>query len=420
MDQNSSSLLKRTTLLFLISYLLLYMFPFPLDTIPVVGDVFGFYSNFMDFLTLWFGKFLLHLSTLQKIEMTGSGDTTLDWVKLLFYLVLAACSTVIILLVDRKKNNYSTAYSYVLLYARYYLGLYLLSYGFAKLFAAQFPAPSPGRMEQTFGSASPMGLLWAFMGASKGYVIFSGIMELIAGYLLLFRRTRTLGALVSLLVMGNVMMMNFCYDVPVKQFSAHLVFISLLILGPDLNKIFRFFLGLAPASLEYEPLVFDKRYKRLIVRWGKGVLLMFFTLLFFDQGFDNLDDPQPKSAGAKYTGAYNTSLLVFAKDTLLSPRIPFIRKMVINDKYLSFTSCMDTSKGYTTTFDTVSKTVKLTSTMDTTQIETLAYRAEKDKLILSGKWKGKDMYAEFIKKDPQKYLLTNRGFHWINEYPYNR
>ena len=33
----------------------------------------------------------------------------------------------------------------------------------------------------------------------------------------LFRRTTTLGALVSIAVLGNVAMLNYCYDVPVKQ-----------------------------------------------------------------------------------------------------------------------------------------------------------------------------------------------------------
>jgi hypothetical protein len=220
--------------------------------------------------------------------------------------------------------------------------------------------------------------------------------------------------------MGNVMMMNFCYDVPVKQFSGHLVFISLLILGPDLKRIFLFILGLAPASLVYEPVVYEKRYKRLIVRWGKAAILVLFTLLFFDQGFDTGNDSEPKLAGEKLTGSYNTSLLILNKDTLLSSQIPFIRKMAIKGQYLSFTSCMDSSKGYKTKFDTVAKTLRLTYTKDTTQITTLAYKVEKDRMILSGKWNGKEMHAEFIKKDQKKYLLTNRGFHWINEFAYNR
>jgi hypothetical protein len=40
-----------------------------------------------------------------------------------------------------------------------------------------------------------MGILWTFMAASTGYTIFAGLAEAVAGLLLLFRRTSTLGAL---------------------------------------------------------------------------------------------------------------------------------------------------------------------------------------------------------------------------------
>ena len=67
-----------------------------------------------------------------------------------------------------------------------------------------------------------MGLLWTFMGASESYTIFSGISEMAGGLLVTARRTTLLGALVCIGVLGNIVMLNFSYDVPVKLLSCHL------------------------------------------------------------------------------------------------------------------------------------------------------------------------------------------------------
>jgi uncharacterized membrane protein YphA (DoxX/SURF4 family) len=107
-------------------------------------------------------------------------------------------------------------------YVRYVLAAAMLGYGMAKVFKSQFPAISDMRLMQPYGDSSPMALLWNFMGFSTAYTIFVGAAEVLGGLLLLFRRTATLGALVVIAVMSNIVMLNFCYDVPVKLYSVHL------------------------------------------------------------------------------------------------------------------------------------------------------------------------------------------------------
>ncbi len=69
----------------------------------------------------------------------------------------------------------------------------MINYGAVKVIKAQFPNPTLDRLLQPFGDASPMGLLWTFMGASESYNIFTGAGELIGGLLLTTRRTTLLG-----------------------------------------------------------------------------------------------------------------------------------------------------------------------------------------------------------------------------------
>jgi uncharacterized membrane protein YphA (DoxX/SURF4 family) len=420
MDQTHSGILKRALLLFLSFYFLLYMFPFPIDQIPGASLVLDYYGKGMDGLALWFGKTVLHLSALRKIEMTGSGDTTLDYVRLLLTALLALIAAVVTLLIDKKKRNFQSFFSGIRLYARYYLGLYLLVYGFGKIFPSQFSAPDVFRMEETFGNSSPMGLLWTFMGASKAFTIFSGLMEVIAGYLLFFRRTKTLGALVSLAVMTNVAMMNFCYDVPVKLFSVHLVIISILVMGPDIVKLARFLTGRPSEPLEYDTYVYDKKYKRILSRWGKGVLLAVFSLLFIDQGYEALSNPESLSPTAKDDGIYKPSLIILDKDTLLANHKQVPGKILITGDYIALQGRGDSLRYYKSSWDTVAHTLHLTYNKDSTKQYTFAYRKENGSLSLNGDWNGRPLQAVFRKNNSSKYLLSSRGFHWVNEYPFNR
>lgn len=87
-----------------------------------------------------------------------------------------------------------------------------------------------------------MRLLWTFMGFSRAYCIFAGAAECLGGALLFFRRTTLLGAVLLLGVLGNVVLLNFCYDVPVKLFSTFLLFLAAYLAWPDARRLADFFL----------------------------------------------------------------------------------------------------------------------------------------------------------------------------------
>ena len=80
------------------------------------------------------------------------------------------------------------------------------------------------------------------MGASTAYQMFAGLAEVLAGLLLLFRRTALLGALLCGGVLANVVLLNFCFDVPVKIYSSHLLLMAVCIIYPDTGRLVSFFL----------------------------------------------------------------------------------------------------------------------------------------------------------------------------------
>jgi hypothetical protein len=405
--------------LFILIYLFLYMFPFPLTDIPVIGDdLLVYYEKPTDFVTLWFGHNVLQISALEKIEMTGSGDTTFDYVKLLTTAIISLLiSTSIFIFTFRR--SYDKLHDFITTYARYYVGLYLISYGLAKVYDGQFPFPGISRMEQTYGSSSPMGLLWTFMGYSKSYKLFAGLCEILGGVLLFFRRTAVVGSLVSVIVMINVVMMNFAYDIPVKLFSTHLALTSFFIFSPNLTNLFNFFILNKPSTLKVTLLNWPNkwaRYGRILLKSliiiGIPALAIFERLKYAGE-----------TANASLNGAYFTQQFLVNNDSLLSKTAdtPRWNKLLIENNFSEIAFADNKSDYYETAIDTTNRTISLSPYSDTTTTYILRYSQLSDStLVVKGPYKSYNISVLFKRKLIGDYQLVNRGFHWINEYPYNR
>ena len=182
--------------------------------------------------------------------------------------------TIVWSIADRRRKNYEKLLYWLVILMRYYVAAALVYYGLAKIFKTQFAFPNSDRLHQSFGDASPMGLLWTFMGYSTPYNIFTGLGEFIGGFLLFFRRTRLLGALITIAVMSHVAMLNFAYDVPVKLFSLHLLSMAIFIVVPDTKRLINIFLLNKPTIPETtHPIYFDTKTKWCYAI-GKGLLVV--------------------------------------------------------------------------------------------------------------------------------------------------
>jgi len=172
----------------------------------------------------------------------GSGDQTYNYVECLLFALVAVLGTTV-WSISIVVGQLSAAGRRDLGGAALLLGYILLSYGISKVLKSQFPDLWPGRLIGTVGDMSPMGLLWTFMGYSTPYTVFAGLLEAIGGALLLWRRTVTIGALMVAAVMFNVVMLNLCYDVPVKLFSIELFIMALAIAAPRVRPLLAVALG---------------------------------------------------------------------------------------------------------------------------------------------------------------------------------
>ncbi len=408
------------------AYLVLYSLPSPVDNLPGMDFLTEAFDTVWHAVVPWVGKHVLHLATDITVFANGSGDTTYNYVQLPVLLAVSVGVAAVWSVVDRRRLQYVKAHDALRVFLRYTLAISMLSYGLAKVFKSQFPFPGPERLVEPLGEFSPMGLLWTFMGYSKGYNIFTGGAEMLGGFLLLARRTTTLGALVVIAVMVNVVALNFFYDVPVKIYSSHLVLMAVFLLLPDVRRLLNVLLLNRPTEprLFGTPFAFSQRE-----RWGlvalKGVFFACFAWGFYDSRMSFMSrysDDSPKPA---LYGLYEIES--FTRDGQVVP--PLLgdgtrwRYLAVN-RYSRVTLRMmdDSLKRFGLHHDEFKLTATLTEAGGpAAKTSVLAYsRPDAEHLVLTGTFQDAAVEVRLKKVDPSKHLLVNRGFNWIQEYPFNR
>jgi len=415
------SLGRRIAFRFAFVYFGLYSIPFPLTQLPKVGDKIDKAGDrFWLHIVPWFGKHVLHLAHDITFDDNGSGDTTYNWTLTLVVLLLAIAATAVWSIVDRRRRRYDFAWELLQIYLRYVLATAMARYGSSKLFRVQFPPLTPYRLAEPYGESSPHGILWAFMSASDPYTIFAGAAECVGGALLLFRRTTLLGALILLGVMGNVVLLNFCYDVPVKLYSTHLWLMALVLTLPNWGRLFDLFVLQRATTAATTPSSFTAGRLRW-VRWSLKSLLI--LSIVYVQGYGHWTRAKRYAAAASQQGAMSGQWQVVAAQLDGKPLPHEWRRISISDRALNARQADGEIDGFYLTDDGAKKTLTLTDAIPPAPGEkprVLTYTRVGDTGTLDGSFEGKKLHVELRAIDTSKSLLTTRGFHWINETSYNR
>jgi len=403
-NQKKRNALLRFLHLWIISYAYLFIFTSqfsPLERIHKSG-------------VLWLCKNVFHQTQVEHITMTGSGDTTLDYWVVIVNIGLAIVAALVILLADKKQRTFKDLHWFTVVVARYYVAMIMLSYGFAKLHDGQFPPNSIGRLEERVGDMSPMGMVWTMMGASTGYTFISGLLEVIGGLLLLFRRTKTFGALFSMTVMINVALLNFFYDVPVKIFSSHIVLLCLFIVSGDAMALYRFFILHQPSQLRFQKRTFDKKWKSITVTGFKWLVIAFFIMSSASALFST-------SPAVPMEGAYIVDKFIINNQEIpCNDSIGWKKILISSTNRAKVILNNDSTKTFQSVLDTEKKILMLRKIDQQDLYAYLHYNTQKDSIVFTGN-KGRDsVKIKTIRKKKEDYLLNKRSFHWINEYPFNK
>ena len=409
----------RAAFRFVFAYLFLFILPFPIGTIPGTTKLATAYGTLWDQIVPWTGEHILHLKDPVSTVQNGSGDKTYDYVFLFITIVLAILIALVWSLFTRRREH-STLHEWLRVYVRYYLAATMLSYGMLKVFKSQFPMPTPLRLMQPIGDSSPMGLLWTFMGFSTPYTFLAGAAEAVGGMLLLFRRTTLMGSLLLIGVLGNVVALNFFYDVPVKLYSAHLWLMAAFLLLPDLRRLADFFvfrraIQASPAS----PLPIRPRWRSAggAVKFGMAGLILFTTA---KDGFDGWRQYGDGAVKDRIEGAYVVERFVEKGTEVPTSVETRWRKVGIGRSRLVVRRMDDSTDRYRLEHDSTKRTLALWP--DTSAVhDTLGYAwSDSTHLEVAGVFRGDSIQLHLRKMTPSSFLLLSRGFRWVNEAPFNR
>jgi hypothetical protein len=271
---------------------------------------------------------------------------------------------------------------------------------------------------QAYEGSTRNQLLWIFMGVSPVYSFFGGLMEVMAGLLLMVPRLSTLGALLSTAVLGNIMMLNFGYDVGAKLLVINLALMGIIILLPELSRVANFFLWNRSMPAEPDkPLFRRKTFNRAAV-----ILQISFGILLFS--YDACRSYQYSSKlAAERKGPLCGIWFVDDYEINGESRPPMSnnphrwQRVIVDsaDQVVVQVMTGDVQALYLHS-DPRLKTFVLTEPGIASWIAELTYDDSKPgSMILSGKMGGLPMLIRLHREDESKLPLNNHTLHWVQD-----
>ena len=395
------------------------LFPIPKVDIPDLSSLWP-----MRQITFWTAAHIFHAKLPLVYTGSGSGDKTFDWVLMFWLLVFAALATGIWSILDRKRENYSTLHKWFRVFIRIALAGQMITYGMDKLIPLQMPFPYLTRLIEPFRDFSPMGVLWSSIGAAPAYETFAGCAEMLGGILLIFPRTTLLGALVCVADMMQVFMLNMTYDVPVKQLSFHLLLLALFLLTPEFQRLADFFFRNHAVAPSTQPQLFQTRRANRI---ALAAQIVFGVWLLGMNAYSGWTDWHTFGGGRTKSplyGIWNVDELSIdgqLRSPLLNDYDRWRRAVFDFPESVAFQRMDDSFARYGAAINVNDKTIALTKYSDKNWKGNLTFqRVGADRLILDGNMDSHKIRMQLQLVDRSKFMLVSRGFHWVQEYPFNR
>jgi hypothetical protein len=248
--------------------------------------------------------------------------------------------------------------------------------------------------------------------------------------------------------MAHVVALNFCYDVPVKLFSSHLLLMSLFLMTPDLPWLIRVFvLGRPEAPHGYAPLTRRPWLDRTLSVVRTLIVLTFVGVTMYknfeESKLYGQQTPEPPLFGlweveeftldGKVRPPLTTDArrwqrvtffkaLTFRKSQPGKPRIG-IWNMPGKSVLFAEVEVDEENKIITLTRPTGppgGTTPPVAHVLRYRELEPEVIEVEGEVDFLAVGQAGQQVKARLRHYGPDKFLLSNRGFHWINEMPYNQ
>lgn len=398
------SFFYRAAALFLLLGILFIPFPF---------HFISFQQSFTEFV---FGKLIgvtaSNLLGLQLSSTTVHSDSASMYVLVLLLFFLSLLLSSAFSFISKWKKYQPLLVQAIYLICTYYLVLLLMKYGLDKVFKTQFYLPEPNTLYTPLGQVDKDLLYWTSMGTSRFYNLFTGMVEIMAALLLLFKRTRMAGSFLAAAALLQVVMINFGFDISVKIFSLFLFWMACFVLAPYMRRLYRAFFTQKeiPAT---SPAVKPGH--------GKGVFINVFIqclmagLLFFEAVYPYLRDKNFNDdlAPRPYLhGAYEVQRMILGTDTL-SGTSRIIQKFFIHrNGYLIFQDAQQQMRDYKFDYSDSLNMYVMTDYQRNKIPVITKYREADSVLILEYIQRGNTIQLMGKALNWKTLPAVRKGFHW--------
>ncbi|MFD2598744.1 DoxX family protein [Sphingobacterium corticis] len=231
-------------------------------------------------------------------------------------------------------------YYYLRIFVRFKLAAILLVAGFIKLFPLFAPQLSLSHLNTAYGQFEDWKHLLLSLSAAPAYLVFLGVVELLAASLLLFRKTSFLAVVFIIPFYGNAFLADVAYQGPTYFASAYVVLLTLPIFLYDVQRLGSLVLYLKPTNPSTNRVNWSDSSLFLWRQVGKLVFaIVFFGLVgirayqIHSNANDSLHYPQHAGLPA-VEGKYVADEFVWNGDTLqYSPTDTIRWKDVVFEKW---------------------------------------------------------------------------------------
>ncbi|WP_461787619.1 DoxX family protein [Pedobacter sp.] len=235
-------------------------------------------------------------------------DSYLTW--LLFAVVAVVGSFLGERICGNRFQDFDKLYYWLRVILRYRLALAAIAFGLIKVFPLQMPYPSLSNLHTNYGDFLPWKIYFHTTAIAPPFEVFLGSVELIAGLLLLYRRTVTFGAGILAGYYGNVFASNIAYQMGYTAFSVQLTFFAAVLFIYDAPRLYQLLIAQKyTVANTYHP-IFGKKEKLLKIIVGSIVVV--FVLALTNATYHNYTTAPykyPKTAGLKGSyGYYNVKV----------------------------------------------------------------------------------------------------------------
>jgi hypothetical protein len=360
----------------------------------------------------WLDVRIFHTGYDPSKQQPFPGDNHFGVLFYLLLLLIALIAAATWSILDRRRPDYNRLDYWFRVYLRYMLAMTLFSYGLDKLIPVQMIFPNVESLLAPLGTNNRFSVLWNFMGVSPGYQMVTGTTEIIGALLLFSRRTVALGCIVSLAVLINVVSLNIFYNVTVKLFSMQLLLYTLFLLYPYANRLIKLFFEGQSVSLAAP----QYRFRGPLKKYALATVLIAVPLLLLGTiGLGIVNRYNRNARNTRLQKYYEVTTFV-AKDTV--PPIPtdtlrWKRFMISFSNYRRTPYAVvcgmdDDFDYYEYEIDSIKRTLTLRDGPDDLHRHVFNYfNPAKSQLLLTGKWKDKDVQI-LMKDTPIDSMWLNK------------